>query len=545
MKSIAVLVALFPNFEATEMVVPTDLLRRANVTVVTASLGRSLEVKASPNLLLKADRLFNRSLDLDAFDMLLIPGGPGLFDIQGNEALVSAVKHFHEKKKWVAAICAAPLVLKNAGCLPKRFTCHSCVAEELQCSSTDSAVVDEKEKIITGRGPGAVFPFAWALIERLTDAQTVLQLKRGIHEPEKEENPMSAKKQGKASSFLLDLLKASSPSGYENEAQAVIEKYVAPVAESMQKDTMGNRIATIHAKGSPRVLLSGHMDEIGLIITRVDEKGFLFFETIGGHDPSLILGQKVRILTKNGHVYGMVGRRAVHLLKAEERKQVPEISSMHIDIGAKDKKEALKLVAIGDAAVFDNEPFLMGDDYICARGLDDRVGTYVVQEVLRRLSGVKMDAALIAVSSTQEEVGLRGAKPAAHGVNPDVGIAVDVGHATDFPNSGGEKIGEFHLGKGPVITRGPNICPKVFEGLKACAERNKIPYQLEAQGGVTGTDACVIQTTKKGVAAGLVSPLVRYMHGPLGVASLQDIEWTVQLLVEYIKSLKASDSFEW
>ncbi len=348
-----------------------------------------------------------------------------------------------------------------------------------------------------------------------------------------------------ADPFLIDLLKSSSPSGYEFEAQKVIEKYVTPVADSMKKDALGNRMATINSKGSPHVLMMGHMDEIGFIIRYINKDGFLFFDTIGGHDVGLISGRKVRILTEKGMVYGITGRRAIHLLTAEERKQMPKLQSIWIDIGARSKEEAMKRVSVGDAVVYDNEPFYMDNGLLCARGIDDRGGTYVVQEVLRRLSKKKMAASLTSVSTTQEEIGTRGAIPAAYEVHPDIGIAVDVGHATDFPDGDSNKLGEFKLGAGPILARGPNICPRVFAELKACAERLKIPYQVEAESGPTGTDARVIQMSREGVATGLVSIPLRYMHTPHELACLDDIEWVVQLLVEFVSSLKPGDKFEW
>lgn len=353
-------------------------------------------------------------------------------------------------------------------------------------------------------------------------------------------------KSPKADAFLLDLLGASSPSGYEFEAQRVIESYIKPVADELKTDALGNRLATINGKGNPRVVLMGHMDEIGFIIRYINKEGFLFFDTIGGHDVSLISGRKVRILTKNGYVDGITGRRAIHLLTAEERKQLPKLSSIWIDIGAHSKEEALKRVSIGDAIVYNNEPFIMGGEFLCARGIDDRGGTYVVQEVLRRLSKEKkLVASVTAVSTTQEEVGTRGAITAAYATNADVGIAVDVGHATDFPDGDSNRLGEFKLGAGPIIARGPNICPLVFDRLEACAKTLKIPYQIEAESGPTGTDARSIQMARAGVATGLVSIPLRYMHTPHELVSLKDIEWTVQLLTAYIKSLKASDRFVW
>ncbi len=348
-----------------------------------------------------------------------------------------------------------------------------------------------------------------------------------------------------ADAFLLDLLGASSPSGYEFEAQAIIEKHVASCAESIKKDVLGNRIATIHSKGSPKVLMTGHMDEIGFIIRHVSKDGFLFFDTIGGHDVGLISGRKVRILTEKGYVHGITGRRAIHLLTAEERKQMPKLHSLWIDIGASSKEEALKKVSIGDVAVYDNEPFYLENGFLCARGIDDRGGAYVVLEVLRRLSKEKIVASLTSVATTQEEIGTRGAITATYGVHPDIGIAVDVGHATDFPDGDSNKLGEFKLGAGPILTRGPNVSPIIFEKLKSCAEKLKIPYQVEAEAGPTGTDARVIQLSREGVATALVSIPLRYMHTPYELASLDDIEWTIQLLAEFVRSLKASDKFEW
>jgi endoglucanase len=349
-----------------------------------------------------------------------------------------------------------------------------------------------------------------------------------------------------ADDFLIDLLKASSPSGYESEAQAVVEKYVAQVAEIFSKDVLGNRIATIHSQGCPRVLMTGHMDEIGFIVRHVNKEGFLFFDAIGGHDVGLISGRKVKILTSKGVVYGVTGRRAIHLLDAEERKKLPKLQAIWIDIGAKSREEALKKIAIGDPIVYEQEPFYVLNGCMCGRGIDDRGGTYVVQEVLRRLAKDRhLEASLTSVSTTQEEIGIRGAMPVTYAIHPDVGIAVDVGHATDFPDGDSNRLGDFKLGAGPILARGPNISPIVFVRLKECAERLKIPYQVEAESGPTGTDARVIQMSRNGVATGLVSIPLRYMHTPNEMVRLDDIEWTIQLLVEFTRSLKASDKFEW
>lgn len=349
-----------------------------------------------------------------------------------------------------------------------------------------------------------------------------------------------------ADDFLFDLLKASSPSGHEFEAQAVVEKYVGPVADSLKKDTLGNRIATINPNGNPRVLMTGHMDEIGFLIRYVNKDGFLFFDTVGGHDVGLVSGRKVKILTTNGVVYGVTGRRAIHLLDADERKKLPKLENIWIDIGAKSKEEALKKVAIGDPVVYDQEPFYLENGCMCARGIDDRSGTYVVQEVLRRLAKDKnLQASLTSVSTTQEEIGTRGAIPASYSVHPTIGIAVDVGHATDFPDGDSNRLGEFKLGAGPILARGPNINPLIFKRLQECAESLKMPYQVEAESGPTGTDARVIQMSREGVATGLVSIPLRYMHTPNEMVCLDDIENVIQLLVAFVRSLKKEDNFEW
>ena len=355
----------------------------------------------------------------------------------------------------------------------------------------------------------------------------------------------SVEKQIKADAFLLDMLRASSPSGYEFEAQAVVDKYIEPVAHEYKRDVLGNRIATINPSCERKLLLAGHIDEIGFIVKHVNKDGFIYFDTIGGHDVGLISGRKIKILTKNGVINGITGRRAIHLLDADERKKLPKLESIWVDIGAKNKEEALEKVSIGDPMVYEQEPFYMSNNTFCARGIDDRAGCYAVMEVLRRLANEKLEFSLTSVGTTQEEVGTRGAMPATYGVNPYVGIAVDVGHATDFPDGESSKLGEFKLGAGPIISRGGNINHIVFDKLCSCAKKLEIPYQIEAAAHPTGTDARVIQMARAGVATGLVSIPLRYMHTPNEMVNLQDLENVVKLLVEFVKSLTANDKFEW
>ena len=346
--------------------------------------------------------------------------------------------------------------------------------------------------------------------------------------------------------FLKSLLQARSPSGAEQEAQAVIDKYVAPYADTYEKDTLGNRLCTLKGKGGPSILLSGHMDEIAFIIKYIDEKGFIYFEALGGHDLTVVSGRNITILNKKGNVAGVIGKRAIHLLTAEERKKVPEMHDLWVDIGAKDKKEALKRINLGDPIIYQTNPQVLYKSIIASRALDDKSGCYAVNETLIRLSKIKtLKAKVTAVSSTQEEVGVRGATVAAYAVNPNLGIAVDVYHATDHPDTDPRKHESLNLGSGPIITRGPNINPFIFNRLLSVAKKAKIPHQISAEGRPTGTDARVIQMARGGIATAVVSIPLRYMHTPCELIDLEDLENTIKLLVEFIKSLKKGETGTW
>lgn len=333
------------------------------------------------------------------------------------------------------------------------------------------------------------------------------------------------------------------------EAQAVVDAHLAPVADSYQKDGLGNRIATVKGSSSsgPTLMMTGHMDELGLIITYVDENGFLYFDTVGGIDLQTISGRRVSILTREGVVKGVTGRRAIHLLNAEERKKIPEKYSLWIDIGVSSKEEALKKIRIGDVAVYDQSFELFSGSIGVARAFDNKSGCYVVCEALRRLAAEKdgLEATVVSVATSQEEIGCRGARAVAGGIKADFSIAVDVGHATDHPECDKRRFGENFLGKGPIITRGANVSPLMFEELVALAEANDIPYQIEADPRPTATDGRELQMGLGGVPTAVVSIPLRYMHTPSEVVDLKDIEHTVQLLVAYAKSLKAGATGEW
>lgn len=346
--------------------------------------------------------------------------------------------------------------------------------------------------------------------------------------------------------FLTELLRARSPSGYEFEAQAVFDRHVKPAADAYANDALGNRIATLNPTGDPVLMLAGHIDELGLIITYVNKDGFLYFDTVGGHDLSVISGRRVIIQTANGPIKGVTGKRAIHLMDEEDRKKVPKKHEIWIDIGVKSKAEALERVAIGDVATYDHEFELFSGSIGAARAFDDKVGAYIVGETLIRLSKEKNFAArVVSVATAQEEIGVRGATTAAYSVNPHLAIAVDVGHATDHPDCDNRKYGETKLGGGPIICRGANINPKVYQKLIAAAKKAGIPYQLEADPRPTGTDARAIQMGRGGVATGLVSIPLRYMHTPSEVVDLEDVERCVQLLVEFARALEKGDYAHW
>jgi len=347
--------------------------------------------------------------------------------------------------------------------------------------------------------------------------------------------------------FLKDLLNARSPSGYEGEAQSVVDQFLAPVADSYRKDVLGNRIAELTPNGGPTLLLAGHMDELGLLIQYVDDKGFLYFSTIGGMDLSTISGRRVHVLGKNGVVTGVTGRRAIHLLNAEERKKVPELQNIWIDIGAKSKEEALKRVRIGDVAVYDHGFEMLGGSLAVGRAMDNKVGCYVVCEVLRRLAGEReaLRAGIVTVATSQEEIGCRGARAVVGSLAVDFAIAVDVTHATDHPECDNRRFGEFKLGGGPAITRGGNTNPVMFEALVGLAEANGIPYQIEADPRPSSSDGRELQMAAGGLATTVICVPLRYMHTPSEIIDLVDVENTVRLLVAYAKSLQPGDSGVW
>jgi putative aminopeptidase FrvX len=335
--------------------------------------------------------------------------------------------------------------------------------------------------------------------------------------------------------LLDELLQAGAPSGYEGPA-AEVWREAASFAD-LSIDGIGSSIARV-GDAEPLLAVVGHIDEIGLIVTHIDEKGFLWFAPVGGWDPQILVGQRVEIRGKDGLVPGVAGRKPIHLLEADQRKKVVELKGMHIDIGAADREEAEALVRVGDPVVIAAEPMPVAGGRLVSRAMDNRLGAYVALESLRRCAeGDGPGGSFAAIAAVQEEIGLFGARTAAFQARPDIAIAVDVTHATDAPGVDEKEIGSHPFGSGPAIGRGSTLSPKVFELLVETAEAEGIVYSISASGRGTSTDADVLQISRAGIPTGLVSIPLRYMHSPVEMVDLGDVEATVELLAAFGRRL--------
>jgi len=343
--------------------------------------------------------------------------------------------------------------------------------------------------------------------------------------------------------FFQKILETPSPSGYESPLQGIVRDYVAPFADEVRTDVHGNVIAVKNPEAPFRLMLAGHCDQIGLIVQHIDDEGFLYIQPIGGWDVLMLIGQRMTVWTDSGPILGVIGRKPIHLLTEEERKQVPKIKELWLDIGAANKEEAAKAVRIGDAVTLELAFHELRNRRAVSPAMDDKSGLWVVLEAFRRADKAKLQCGLYAVSTVQEEVGLRGAKTSAFGIDPQVGVAVDVTFATDCPTVEKKEEGDVKLGKGPVIYRGPNMNPKVVQLLIQAADAHQIPYQLAAAGKATGTDANAIQISRAGVAAGLISIPNRYMHSPVEMVSLDDIDKAADLLARFAEDLTPDIQF--
>ncbi|MCD6360933.1 MAG: M42 family metallopeptidase [Armatimonadetes bacterium] len=344
--------------------------------------------------------------------------------------------------------------------------------------------------------------------------------------------------------FLKDLIAAPSPSGFEQPAQRVVRERMKQYADEISTDVHGNVMVVKNPDHPLRVMLAGHCDQVGMMVQHITDDGYLHFAAIGGVDPVIVIGTRVIIHSAGGPVLGVIGRKPIHLLDAQERSN-PKLSldKLFIDIGAKDRKAAEKLVALADPITYAADFQQLDGDLVVAPGFDDKMGTFVCMEALRILSRRKLDCGLYAVSTVQEELGLRGARTACFGIDPAVGIAVDVTHASDYPGCDKARQGDIKIGAGPTIAIGPNINPVVGKMLVETAREKKIPHQIDPAPRGTGTDANVIQISRAGVAAGLVSVPNRYMHTPVEVISLGDLENAAKLLAETVARINPDVDF--
>ena len=339
--------------------------------------------------------------------------------------------------------------------------------------------------------------------------------------------------------FFKKLINCIGPSGYETDATAIWKREISKATGSVSIDNCGSGIARVGPKKGPKVMIATHIDEIGYMVQYIDKQGYIYFSPLGGVDRHVMPGSRIRIKAGKGEVFGVIGRKPIHLLEPKEREAVSKLENMWIDIGVSSDKEALKKVSIGDCAVPDVGYEELGKDKIIGKGFDDRAGVFVMTEVMKAISKDKgLKAQVYGVATVQEELGLRGAKTAAYGIAPDIGLAMDVTFASDCPGIDKRKCGDIKIGKGPVIARGPNIHPEIFKRLVDVAKKTRTPYQIEGVSRPTGTDANAIQMTKAGVKTGLVSIPNRYMHTPVELVSKKDLENTVKLVKAFVRSIK-------
>jgi endoglucanase len=344
--------------------------------------------------------------------------------------------------------------------------------------------------------------------------------------------------------FLKRLLDAPGPSGFESAPARAWREEAAGFA-AVETDVHGNAFATLNPKGAPRVMLAGHLDEIGVMVVHIDDDGFVHFGAIGGWDSQVLVGQRVVLDGKAGPVTGVIGKKPIHLMKTEERDKVSKITDLWIDIGAKNREEAAARLRVGDAGVIACALTELPNERIASRSVDNRIGAFVVLEALRRLSQGRVAAMVTAVGTTQEEIAYTGggATTSAFHLEPAAAIVVDVTHATDYPGVEKKEVGDFRLGGGPVISRGSVVSRVVFEQLVAAAEAEGISYAIEASPRGTSTDADAIFASRRGVATGLVSVPCRYMHSPNEMVALEDLDRAAALLAAWVRRLDGGTSF--
>lgn len=345
--------------------------------------------------------------------------------------------------------------------------------------------------------------------------------------------------------FLKRLLDTPSPSGFEGPAARVWRDEASTFAHKVTTDVAGNSMAEVNPNGSPTIMLDGHIDEIGVIVQYIDDDGFLYIGGIGGWDPQVLVGQRIRFLGRDGDVLGVVGKKPIHLMKASDRDAASKMTELWVDIGAANRAEAESRLSVGDPGVIDSKTLDFPNNRIVSRSIDDRIGAFVVLEALRRYAQNPGKARVVAAATTQEEIAWHGggALVCTNCINPQMAIVVDVTFATDHPSVEKKEVGDHRIGGGPVLSRGAIISPVVFDLLRRTAERGSIPFSIHAVGRDTSTNADAIHISREGVATGLVSIPNRYMHSPNELVSLDDVDRAATLLAEVCREVTAETDF--
>ena len=350
--------------------------------------------------------------------------------------------------------------------------------------------------------------------------------------------------QKKSLAFLEKLLLTSSPTGFESAAAKVFREETETFCDRVETDVLGNTIAAINPDAPFRVMLAGHYDEIGFQITYISDDGLIYFRANGGIDKLNVPSSEVDILTANGPVRGVIGKKPIHLLKAEERDRALALEDMWIDIGVDSREEAEKLVSVGDPVANRTNFRMLNENRICSKGLDDKIGAFVVAEVMRKLAERRPAVGVFGVGTVQEEVGYRGAKVSCFGVAPQVGFGIDVGFATDLPDIPKKVFGDVALGKGPEVNRSCDSNLPLYDRIMRISRENKIPVQISTGHRATGgTDTCCMQMNRDGVATALISIPNRYMHSQVEVCDLRDAYGAVELITETIQSFTGKETF--
>ncbi|HVT11177.1 MAG TPA: M42 family metallopeptidase [Fimbriimonadaceae bacterium] len=346
--------------------------------------------------------------------------------------------------------------------------------------------------------------------------------------------------------FLKSIVNVPSPSGYEERAAEIYRQYAKGFAHEIKTDVHGNVAAILNPQAPMKVMLAGHMDEIGFIVHHVSDDGLLYFSGIGGHDSVIPVGQRVWVHGKEA-VAGIIGRKAIHLLEDEERKKKPELKDLWIDIGASSKKDVEEAgIEIGDVVTYQVEFQTLLNNRATARGFDNKMGSFIVAEALRLLAeegGLDPNVGVYAVATVQEEIGLRGARTSSFWIGPQSGLAVDVNHAIDYPGVSKSRYGTLDVGKGPSVMRGANTNPIVLKMIRQAAEEDQIPYQIDVAPGGTGTDGNAMQISGPGMAVGILGVPLRYMHTPCELLALNDVENCAKLMAAYCRRVKPDTDF--